>query len=124
MSHLRLSEHQQWVLGALRSFRGQWVTPRALGGEDGSFHSHTLNSLVRRGFVERRQTGGRRRAAYSYRAAATPPKPPPPDHSPKQCSRCGNKKPRTREHFYGRRDSPDGLQGMCIDCSKNRDGGR
>jgi hypothetical protein len=44
-----------------------WVTPRLLGGTDGSHHSATLAQLVRKGFAKRRLRGGHTRSAWEYR---------------------------------------------------------
>ena len=40
-------------------------------------------------------------------------------HSPhKACSRCGQEKPRTRDFFYRRTESADGLQSICRACQR------
>ena len=44
-----------------------WLTPRLMGGTDGSPHSNTLAQLVRKGLAERSSRGGHTRNAWQYR---------------------------------------------------------
>lgn len=45
----------RWLEDPDGSERDGWRTPMDLGGADGSFHSRTLNQLVRRGLAERKK---------------------------------------------------------------------
>lgn len=62
-------------LNALRELNHQgkyddpdgWRRPMDVGGSDGSHHSATLNTLTRRGFVQRQQRAGYSRGSCLYR---------------------------------------------------------
>jgi len=65
---MELKEHELEVLQELRAI-GDWVTPRQVGGRDGSHHSRTLAKLCRLGLAEKDGSrGGWIRHAYKYRA--------------------------------------------------------
>lgn len=49
----KLTERQRRVLIDLPD--NDWVAPLEIGGSDGSHHSSTLESLVKRGFAERQR---------------------------------------------------------------------
>lgn len=49
-----LSEQQLDVLDSLAVF-GEWARPMDIGARDGSHHSTTLNSLAKRGLVDRKK---------------------------------------------------------------------
>ena len=69
---MELKEHEAELLKELRAI-GDWVTPREVGGHDGSHHSRTLAKLCKLGFAERDACrGGWIRHAYKYRAVMTP----------------------------------------------------
>jgi GTP-binding protein EngB required for normal cell division len=58
---------RQWDLLHHQLSDDTWLTPRFLGGTDGSHHSSTLATLVRKGLAARSNRGGHTRNVWRYR---------------------------------------------------------
>lgn len=70
---IQLTPNQRDVLGSLAVAKeicpewDGWLTPMFCGGKDGSHHSATLKTLVRKRLAERKQRAGWIRPSYLYR---------------------------------------------------------
>lgn len=71
---LLLKRERQLLSSLAEQPRKMWFRPMDVGGKDASWHSPTLNRLVKKGLVEKRLRGslmnmiGGGRGSYEYRA--------------------------------------------------------